>query len=635
MLFLIIIWFILSVVIGSAASQRGRGAFGWFLLSIFTSPLLAGVLLLLFPPLRDPVLAVDDGALQRSIREGILLERTQKRGVGSWLLAIAVLGTGLALTALGIFRLHERQSATAPAQVVQDPAILAKIEYDGKNQSTLRYGDFVIAVDSEAATGGTGRVPFATGRYKGKTPISIHFDGKDGGQEEPRAELWLMKIDASTTAPQVVFTYFTGGAHCCTATKIATNGADGNWRVVDAGVLDMDGYAFNDLDGDGGRELVSIDNSFLYAFCAYACSNAPTRIKKLVGNDLRDVTSDSRYQNFLRRQLQHMEANARANGEEVLRSNGYLAGWVAAKALVGEFPDAWQKMLTAYDPKSDWTMEECLRPIPLNQCPKAETRQVDFPEALAAHLVTYGYITSKEKGKLVLTLQPVKPAPIAQQTVVHPSMTSPDVARAAMIVDDSGQWAGSIRVDTLKIDSTGKGSAVTCHKGEHGPSCHGWAFDCDRFALLDKTFAHSDYFPPFMQSPNGRSTTPEQNAELQALNAVATKLPAIACRLGGVVLPADNPQWIEVRESSGEVKATIDVAAIRRDADGNAHARVCLNSEPGSTCPVSKVILRWYFNCRTHEYSWLDTTFMPQLPREMNAAQPGSIADKLATLACR
>jgi TPR repeat protein len=211
---------------------------------------------------------------------------------------------------------------------------------------------------------------------------------------------------------------------------------------------------------------------------------------------------------------------------------------------------------------------------------------------------------------------------------------APDVARAAMIADDTGQWAGTIRVDTLKIDSTGKGSATVCHQSEHGPSCNVWTFDCDRFALLDEMFAHSDYFPPFMQTPNARST-PEQNAELEAMNAVATKLPATACRLGGMAPPVENPQWIEVRENSGEVKATIDVATVKRDANGNAHARVCLNSEPGVTCPNSKIILRWYFDCRTHEFSWLDTTFMPQLPREMKLAQPNSVADKLATLACR
>lgn len=237
--------------------------------------------------------------------------------------------------------------------------------------SKLRYEDFVITVDSEKTTDGQGRVPFATGLYKGQESFSIHFDLDNGGREEPPAELLLMKIDPSTAAPQAVFTSFTGGAHCCTETKIATVGAEGKWRIADAGALDGDGYKFMDLNGDGGRQLVSIDNSFLYAFSSYSESYAPTRIKELVGADLRDVTADGRYQNFLRRRLHEMETNARANGGDRLHSNGYLAGWVAAKASVGEFSGAWQKMLTAYDHHADWTMEGCVKPIPLNECPRA------------------------------------------------------------------------------------------------------------------------------------------------------------------------------------------------------------------------------------------------------------------------
>ena len=234
------------------------------------------------------------------------------------------------------------------------------------------------------------------------------------------------------------------------------------------------------------------------------------------------------------------------------------------------------------------------------------------------------------------TLPARRPAPPVANTPAPTIAGAPStaVARTAMIADDTGQWAGTIRVDTLKIDPTRKGSATVCHQSEHGPSCNVWTFDCDRTALLDKTFAHSDYFPPFMQTPNARST-PEQNAELEAMNAVATKLPAIACRLGGVAPPADNPQWIEVRENSGAVKATIDVATVKRDANGNAHARVCLNTESDTTCPNSKIILRWYFDCRTHEYTAIDTTVLPGFPHDMNAAQPNSVADKLATLACR
>jgi hypothetical protein len=479
MLFVLIGWFLLSFGIAGAAHERGRSAFGWFLISITWSPLIAGLFLLLYPPLSS----VDDQTLQGTIRptdelvtavqemrgairdgrtelqqspplsysavdqsesserrssvdpawreaalEQQMTEPPRKRGVGSWILLIAVLGTGVALTVFGISKLDGE--VAAPSQkLAQDPAILAKIEYDGKKPSTLGYGDFTITVNSEPAAGGTDRVPYASGLYKGKA-ISIHFSGKDGGRAEPPAELWLMKIDPSTTAPQVIFTYFSGGAHCCTVTKIATIGSDGNWRVVDAGELDMDGYDFKDLDGDGGRELVSIDNSFLYAFCAYACSNAPTRIKKLVGGDLRDVTTDSRYQSFLRQRLQEMEANARSDGEERLRSNGYLGGWVAAKALVGEFWGAWQKMLSVYDRKPDWTMKECNKPIPLNECPESEKRQVDFPEALAAHLVANGYITPQEKRKLNMGKAVEQVVPGSQQPRRRQQM-----AASAMKVD--------------------------------------------------------------------------------------------------------------------------------------------------------------------------------------------------------
>ncbi len=252
-----------------------------------------------------------------------------------------------------------------------------------------------------------------------------------------------MKIDPSTTAPQIVFTYYWSGGHCCTVTKIATLDSGGNWHVVDGGVLDGGGFEFKDLDGDGGRELVSLDNSFLYAFGCYACSYAPTRIKKLIGTDLRDVTVDGRYQSFLRLRLREMQANARTYGDEqTFHSGGYLGGWVAAKALVGEFPDAWRKMLTSYHRSSDWTMEECIRPIPLNQCSEAERRQVDFPEALAAHLMVHGYITAEEKRKLNL-VQAAAPAPNEQQQPAR-NPPSPDT-------NDPRTRASSFVLELLRI----------------------------------------------------------------------------------------------------------------------------------------------------------------------------------------
>jgi hypothetical protein len=66
-------WFLLSFVVASAASQRGRSGFGWFLFSLVTTPVVAALFLLLFPPSGDPAagaLLANDRATQKQIKEG-------------------------------------------------------------------------------------------------------------------------------------------------------------------------------------------------------------------------------------------------------------------------------------------------------------------------------------------------------------------------------------------------------------------------------------------------------------------------------------------------------------------------------------------------------------------------------------
>lgn len=72
----VMIWLILAIVIGAAASARGRSGGGWFLLALILSPLIAGLALLLFPsqkPIRtvqaDPG-RVNDAELRRNIERG-------------------------------------------------------------------------------------------------------------------------------------------------------------------------------------------------------------------------------------------------------------------------------------------------------------------------------------------------------------------------------------------------------------------------------------------------------------------------------------------------------------------------------------------------------------------------------------
>ena len=313
--------------------------------------------------------------------------------------AIVMITIGLVCSTLGGYwiysdyfsRFEDRNLASVSTP---DKSSLPELEFDGIHPVRISHGGLSVSVDAVKINDGT-RAVSVIGSVGGKTVFSMGFDRA----QEPRANVGFVWLNRTAEFPQVVLTQFSGGAHCCTLTKIATIDK-GSWWVVDGGSLDGGfGYQYQDLNNDRESELISLDNSFLYAFECYACSYAPTRIKKLVGAEIKDVTTDQQYRDFLREKLRQMESNAHTNAS-LLQSNGYLGGWVAAKALVGEFEDAWRTMLANYNRASDWVMEECLVAVPLNRCPSASKRRIDFPDALLKNLIDNGYISAKEKIRL-------------------------------------------------------------------------------------------------------------------------------------------------------------------------------------------------------------------------------------------
>jgi serine protease Do len=272
--------------------------------------------------------------------------------------------------------------------------ILAELNYDGKSPAKLRYGTISLSVSMtpDGTTSANGFVPVLVGRVGDKTVFTIKGNPATAS-DQLRAHAVLVHLDRSASVAQVVMTSFTGGAHWCTETQIASSDSDGRWSVLKADRLDGDGYQFEDLDGDGVSELVSVDNSFLYAFDAYAMSYAPARIHKLAGTRLREVHRD--YARFLRQDVYRMEYSAE-RARELWHSNGFLGGWVAAKALVGQFDDAWARMLVSYDRNSDWSLEECTTGAPLDKCPVGFKKRSSFPEALRKHLIANGYIGGRK-----------------------------------------------------------------------------------------------------------------------------------------------------------------------------------------------------------------------------------------------
>ncbi len=196
------------------------------------------------------------------------------------------------------------------------------------------------------------------------------------------ARVFLRDLDKSGT-PEVIVKTFSGGAHCCTSTFIYTK-YQGKFQRVETGSKDGSRVDFQDLDGDGTIELVSKDQSFYYAFSAYAFSFPPSQIFSLRGGKLIDTTRN--YPRYLRAELQRMFAALESLTRENEQINGVLAGYVAQKALLGEFEQGWQLMLARYDRSSDWGL------VTYDEQGRAVSRYTDFPTALRAHLQRYGYL---------------------------------------------------------------------------------------------------------------------------------------------------------------------------------------------------------------------------------------------------
>jgi S1-C subfamily serine protease len=218
-----------------------------------------------------------------------------------------------------------------------------------------------------------------------------------------------LRLDPSNPDPQILVSSNWGGAHCCMVNRIVTR-IDGQWRAIEARTLDGGGYSFEDIDGDGAYELVSIDNGFLYRFGPYVTSYAPRRIERLIGSRLVDVTHEPRFQDYLRQDVFRLEHWAHMQ-TDLWRTNGFLAGWVAAKSLVGQVGDAWGRMLNLQESNPDWTLTVCLSPKQGGECPKGQERPASFPAALRQHLEQNGYPVPGSRSEPRTAALPSAPVP--------------------------------------------------------------------------------------------------------------------------------------------------------------------------------------------------------------------------------
>lgn len=200
----------------------------------------------------------------------------------------------------------------------------------------------------------------------------------------------IVDMDPDNPYPEIVFSSFTGGAHCCSDTRILVSSRDGkSWREIEAGLYNGGPLLVNDLNDDGRFELATRDNRFLYAFGCYVCSAAPLKVLQIRNGKIADVSTHEDFRYSQQVELANMVANAPDEEDGV---NGFLAGYVAQKILLGEGRQAWDFMVKHYDRKSDWGLDHCS--VPENRegkCPPGKKVTLSFPEALKRFLKVSGY----------------------------------------------------------------------------------------------------------------------------------------------------------------------------------------------------------------------------------------------------
>jgi hypothetical protein len=197
-------------------------------------------------------------------------------------------------------------------------------------------------------------------------------------------------MDNTNQYPEVIFSSFTGGAHCCNEVVVLTSDSQGKWFPVELAYFDGDSHEAQDINSDRIYEYVDRDNRFLYRFTSYAGSFAPTQIWQLKGSKFVDVTHEPRFSFIHRRNLNEMSKMFSEDWQDI-DPNGFLAAYVANKALVGEFQEGWNIMLKRYDKNSDWGLSDCKQYDEKSNCLQ-EVKYKSYPDALRAFLIESGYI---------------------------------------------------------------------------------------------------------------------------------------------------------------------------------------------------------------------------------------------------
>ena len=295
------------------------------------------------------------------------------------------LGTGLvAILALTI-------AIVQPAAAVeQDLSPGTMIDWSEDQATTFTYGDITIALSFTGDEDYESEVTL-TISAPGAQPQKIVEIG--GGMAFGRIGVFAMDDSGADT---VLFSVYSGGAHCCMQTSAITRTADG-LVVESVGAIDGDLVEPFDVDGDGRIELVLYDDRFNYTFSAYAFSRPAQQIFKFRDGIMVDASREPQYAAFYRRQLEDL-ASGCGGAQGWLKPD--CAGYLATAALLGEFDARFPAVKAAFDAgkgeaDSGWEV--------ISLCQDAEcattTDYDSFSEAIVIALTQWGYLDSEPAAK--------------------------------------------------------------------------------------------------------------------------------------------------------------------------------------------------------------------------------------------
>lgn len=202
--------------------------------------------------------------------------------------------------------------------------------------------------------------------------------------------LKLIEMDASNDAPELFVSRYSGGAHCCNLISIVAETGVGQWTEIEVGAYDGDPAANipHDVTGDGVAEIVTLDNSFLYAFAPYAGSYAPTIVLALRDGAIVDVSAEPDFEYVMGAAVRNLGAMPDA-GES---RNSWLAAYTAMQLRLGA-DEPFALADKDYDPEPDWGMTFCRdEGTETYDCPDDRIGRTDYPVALRQFLSERGYM---------------------------------------------------------------------------------------------------------------------------------------------------------------------------------------------------------------------------------------------------